>query len=153
MKFHFNLQRFGALNGSKVVSGTYGELWMDGEYLDEVKAFEARIEFLKEDIPLVGKFMQSTKIMGAKGTGTMRLHKVDSRMLRKFADVIRTGLVPEVEILSSVNDPTSFGAERVLLKGIVFDDLTVANWEAGAVGEVECPFTFDDMKPIDLINR
>lgn len=152
-RFKFDLQRFAQpLSGSRVMSGTYGELWLDGELVAEIKRFEARVELNKEDIPLVGKFMTSSKVMSAKGTGSMTLHKVNSRMLKKYAGAIKNGYVPESEALSSLNDPAAYGAERVMVKGIIPDDLTLANWEAGAVGEIECPYTFDDYELIDLVD-
>lgn len=142
-----------ALNANRVISGTHGSLWIEGEYIEEVKGFEARIEINKEDVPIVGRFMQGSKAMSAKGTGTVRLHKTSSRMGKIISDALKAGFNPEIEILSELADPSAYGAERVMIKGVTFDDLTLANWEAGAMGEVECPFTFDDWTYIDLINN
>ncbi|WAW15754.1 helix-turn-helix domain-containing protein [Peptostreptococcus equinus] len=34
---------------------------------------------------------------------------------------------------------------------VYFTDLTIAEWERGKTGEVECPFVFGRYEPIDLI--
>ncbi|KNF07170.1 protein of unknown function DUF2001 [Gottschalkia purinilytica] len=140
------------LNPNRVVSGTFGSVWMDGEYAEECFGLEARIEINKEEVPICGRIMQGHKMMGASGTGTIRFHKVNSRMAKKLSDALKTGYNPEIEILSELNDPASYGAERVLIKGITFDDLTLANWEANARGEIECPFTFMDWEYLDTVD-
>lgn len=37
------------------------------------------------------------------------------------------------------------------MTGVSFDDLTLADWESGKLGEVECPFTYTDYNFLDLI--
>ena len=37
------------------------------------------------------------------------------------------------------------------IKNVSFDDLTLFDFEVGAVGSCECPFSFTDMECIDLI--
>ena len=41
-----------------------------------------------------------------------------------------------------------YGVIRAL-KGISFDDLTLADWEAARLGQIEAPFTFEDWEVID----
>ena len=47
--------------------------------------------------------------------------------------------------------PDSYGAERVALYDVSFDDLTLADWQAAAVGSVTAPFTFSDYEYLDQI--
>lgn len=43
------------------------------------------------------------------------------------------------------------GNERVKFTGVTFDEVTLADWEAGKNGEESIPFTFDDVEIIDSI--
>ena len=54
-------------------------------------------------------------------------------------------------MISKLRDPDSYGAERVALYDVSFDDLTLADWQATAVGSVTAPFTFSDYEYLDQI--
>ncbi|MBO8158828.1 phage tail tube protein [Thermosyntropha sp.] len=140
-----------ALDANRIINGTFGEVWLDGDKVSECYGLEARVEIDKEDIAVCGKLGTDTKMMGYKGTGSLKLHKVNSRMMIKLSDQIKAGINPRVQILSSLKDPAAYGAERILIKDAVFDDLTLASWEAKAKGEIECPFTFTDWELLDTI--
>lgn len=140
-----------ALNTERIMNGTFGEVWLDGDLVSECYGMEARVEIEKEDVPVCGKLGTDTKMMGYKGTGTVKLHKINSRMIIKLSDKVKQGINPRLQILSALKDPAAFGAERVLIKDACFDDLTLANWEAKVKGEVECPFTFTDWEPLDTV--
>ncbi|WP_442601726.1 phage tail tube protein [Paenibacillus sp. KN14-4R] len=138
-------------NGEKVISGTFGEVWLDGEYVAEALSMEAKLEIEKEDVPLTGKFATDSKFMGYKGSGTLKMHKANSRMIKKLGDMIKKGVNPRFQIMSSLADPAAAGAERILIKDASFNDLTLINWELKKKGEIEAPFTFTDWETQDLI--
>jgi len=139
-------------NGEKVISGTFGEAWLDGQYIAEIMALEAKIEIEKEDVPMAGRFATDSKFMGFKGSGTLRMHKVNSRMLKALSDNLKNGINPRFQIMSSLNDPSSMGAERITIKDACFNDLSLINWELKKKGEIEAPFTFTDWSVEDSIN-
>ena len=62
----------------RVISGTWGELWIDGEKVAEVSACQAKVALNKETVNLCGRFMTTHKAMNASGTGSLTMHKVDS---------------------------------------------------------------------------
>ena len=138
-------------NAERVINGSFGETWLDGEKMSDAKGLQARVEFTKEDIDLCGKLGTDTKFMGYKGTGTVTLYKMNSRMMLKLSDRIKNGENPRIQILSALKDPAAYGSERVIIKDACFDDLTLINWEVKQKGEVECPFTFTDWDLLDTI--
>lgn len=79
------------------------------------------------------------------------MHKVNTRMAGLIGRQIRQGHDPRFTVISKLDDPDSFGAERVVLKNVSFDDLTLADWEAGTAGKIEAPFTFTDYEFLDQI--
>lgn len=142
------------MNVEQIMNGTFGEVWLDGDKVSECFGLEAKVEFEKEEIPICGNMGTDTKLMAYKGTGSMKLYKVNSRMVIKISNKIKNGENPRFQVLSAIrpNRPNKSGnAERILVKDTCFDDLTLASWEAKAKGEVECPFTFTDWEPIDVI--
>lgn len=139
------------IDANRVINGTFGEVWLDGDKVSECYGLEAKVEIDKEEISICGKLGTDTKMMGYKGTGSLKLHKVNSRMMIKLSDQVKAGVNPRLQILSALKDPAAYGAERVLIKDAAFDDLTLANWEAKTKGEIECPFTFTDWELLDTI--
>ena len=54
-------------------------------------------------------------------------------------------------MILKLSDPDSWGAERVALYNVSFDDMTLADWKAATVGSVTAPFTFSRYELLDLI--
>ena len=127
----------------RVISGTWGELWIDGEKVAEVSACQAKVALNKETVNLCGRFMTT-------GTGSLTLHKVDSGFAQRM-EGIKRGVDRRFTVISKLRDPDSYGAERVALYDVSFDDLTLADWQAAAIGSVTAPFTFSDYEYLDQI--
>ncbi|MBD8500740.1 phage tail tube protein [Paenibacillus arenosi] len=133
-----------AFSGEQVMSGTFGEVWLDGDYVAEALSLEAKIEIEKEDVPITGKFATDSKFMGYKGTGTMKMHKANSRMIKLISEKIKRGINPRFKIMSRLDDPSVNGVEIIEIKDACFNDLSLVNWELKKKGELEAPFTFTD---------
>lgn len=106
----------------RVISGTWGELWIDGEKVAEVSACQAKVALNKETVNLCGRFMTTHKAMNASGTGSLTLHKVDSGFAQRM-EGIKRGVDRRFTVISKLRDPDSYGAERVALYDVSFDDL------------------------------
>ena len=126
-------------------------MFLDGEEVAEVKSFQAKLEFQKEEIKVAGQMAVDTKLMSYSGKGSLQLHKVNSRMVKTLLEEIKAGKDPRFTLIGKLADPNSEGAERIAIKNVSFDDLTLFDFEVGAVGATECPFTFTDIECIDLI--
>ena len=135
----------------RVLSGTGGEVWLDGDKVSECYGLQAKVSFNKEDIALCGQMASDKKVTSIECTGSLRMHKVTSRMALAIGENIRNGKDVRFTIVSKLKDPDAYGAERVVLSNVSFDDLTLADWEAKSVGKVECPFTFTDYEFLDEI--
>ena len=138
-------------SAKRVVSGIWGEVWLDGDKVSECYGLQAKASFNKEDIALCGQMASDKKVTSIDCTGSLRLHKVTSRMAQAIGENIRNGRDVRFTIVSKLKDPDAYGAERVVLRNVSFDDLTLADWEAKSVGKVECPFTFTDYEFLDVI--
>lgn len=127
------------INGTKVISGTHGLVWINNEKVAEFKSFKAEITTERKDVQL-GMSVDS-KIVGLKGEGTLVINKVYTRG-KKIFEAWKKGKDYRARIVSSVQDPDSFGEERVSIDNVWFNKLSLANLAKGEVIEEEIPFGF-----------
>ena len=139
------------LDATKVINGTYGQVFLGDDEVAEMKAFQAKLEFQKEEIKVAGQMAVDTKLMSYTGKGSLQLHKVNSRMVKTLLEEIKAGKDPRFTLIGKLADPNSEGAERIAIKNVSFDDLTLFDFEVGSLAQTECPFTFTDYDFLDLI--
>jgi len=138
-------------SAKRIMNGTWGEVWLDGEYVAECYGLQAKVSFNKETVNLCGRMAEDKKITSISCTGSLRMHKVNSRMALAIGDRIKRGEDVRFTIISKLADPDAYGAERVVLRNVSFDDLTLADWEVARNGSIEAPFTFTDYEFLDTV--
>ncbi len=129
---------------NQVWLGTWGQVWVDGELLSEATKFRAEVNINYEDVTMTRNLMTGKKITGLEGEGEITLHKVSSFVMNKVAADIKKGIVPDITIESSMLDPAGIGEERIAVKHVKFEKVTLADWEHGNLGEESYSFTFSD---------
>lgn len=136
---------------SQVISGTWGEMWLNGDKMAECTSLQAKVSLKKTAVSMCGTLVDGQKISGIDCKGTLKLNKVSSKMISLISDDIRAGKHSEFTIMSKLADPDSLGTERITLKGVTFDELTLVDWDAKKNGEESMAFTFMDWGTLDLI--
>lgn len=137
--------------GRRVMSGTFGELWIDNEYVAEVKQWEANIDMEFADVDKARDLATHKKLMGYEGEGSMTLNKVSSKFPKKISDNLKQGKETKVKMISNVDDPDAFGNERVVIYDAVFNNLPLGNWEVKNLLEDELDFHFTDWDFEDVV--
>lgn len=140
-------------DANKVINGTFGSLWIGTEKFSNVKSFEAKTSMSYEDVQFGEDLATHKKYMGWSGAGTATLHKVDSAMAKMLADGIKNGVMEPATMVAKLDDPAAYGAERVQLTGVYFDELTLLKFAMKEMQEEEVPFTFDGFEFLDLITE
>lgn len=135
----------------QVINGTFGEVWVDGEYLANVTALKAEVTLKKTAISMVQRLMEGQKMTGLEMKGEIKLHKINSFFIKKMNECFRRGKMMTCTIISNVKDPDALGGERIALYNCLFDKMTLADWEAGKMGEESYSFTFEDWEILDKI--
>lgn len=135
----------------RVINGTFGEVWVDNDYMAEVTGLEAKIKLDTSDVNMTRTLKKGTKVTGISGSGTLKMNKVSSYFIRKIAENLKAGKSTRATIITKLDDPEAFGAERIALNDCVFTELTLANWEAGKLGEESIPFNFSDFDILESI--
>ena len=136
-------------DSEQVFLGTWGEVWVDDEYMAEVKKFRADVTINYETVNRARNLMEGKKMTGMSGEGEVAFHKVSSSMMLKIHDYTSAGKVPSFTIIGKIDDPNAIGGERVALYGCKFQKLTLMDWENGSMGEESYSFTFEDYKILD----
>jgi hypothetical protein len=140
-----------AYKPEQVINGTWGEVWIDGEYMAEVISFKAEVDIQYADINMTRRLAKAKKMTGYEGKGEVKLNKVTSEMSKKISDNLKQGKQTVCTIISKLDDPNAIGAERIVVKDATFEKLTLADWEAKKNGEEALTFSFTDWDFLDLI--
>lgn len=136
---------------NKIMNGTFGSIWVNNEKWMDLKSFESKITGEYEDVNITEVLGKARKYIGFEGAGTIVTHKVYSRGAKIMGQAFRTGKMPDIKIISKLDDPAAYGAERVVHYGVTFDEMTLAKFEGKTLGEEELPFKFVDYEFKDLV--
>ena len=135
----------------RIMNGTFGEVWVDGQLWAELESAQAKFEYSKPTVNLCGSMPEGTKVVGMRGRGSLTVHKVYTRNISR-SDKIMEGRDVRATIVMKLADPDAFGAERVALYDVSFDDETVMDFAAGKAGKTSHPFTFSRREWLDVVN-
>lgn len=137
----------------KTINGTFGELWVNDDYMAEVTGLEAKVTLEKTEVNQTGSLAKGYKITGIDCKGTIKLNKVTSYFINLLSENTKAGKTTSCTIISKLADPDASGVERIKLTGCTFDELSLANWEAKKLGEESIPFSFTGWEILDKIDK
>jgi len=140
------------MNQNRVINGTFGRVWINGEFYSNVKSFESKVALNYEEVNMADDLATYQKYMGYAGEGSVVLHKTDSHVAKTIADGITSGVMPDIKIVGRLADPAAYGAERVEYSGVTFDELTLLKFANKEIQEEEVPFKFAHFNFLDMID-
>jgi hypothetical protein len=136
----------------RIVNGSFGELWQNGQWLENINSVVAEVNVQKNALKLSGSRWDHHKVVGLNGTGTASGFKVTSDMIQQSAWMAGDRGVPtKTEFITKLADPEAYGFERVRLKNVKFDKVQLSNFTAGQEVTEETPFTFEGFELLDPI--
>lgn len=141
------------IRGNKTLSGTWGELWIDGERIFEFSKIELKVSPNREDVQI--SVDVDSKITGLKGEGSYTVKKVYTRA-KKILEEWKKGRDPRAQIIAALKDPDAVNGqtERWSCDNVWHNELPAVNWEKGAIVEEEMTvgFTPSDLTNLDEIS-
>lgn len=141
------------LRGNKTLSGTWGQLWIDGELCAEMSKVELKVSANREDVQI--DFDVDSKMTGLKGELTLGFKKVYSRFVG-ILESWQQGEDKRCIIMTKLADKDAVGKqeERYSIDNCWFNELPIVNYEKGAIIEEEVSggFTPSDMVNLDKIS-
>jgi len=134
------------IDPDRVINGTFGAVFVDGQEAGEFNEMEATLDMEKISLKLCGSRMVKHKRGTEEGKGTLTgFHITSSHIQRGFS---------RFEIVSKLADPEAYGFERVRLPLCMADSIKLANWKAGEPVPETIAFTFDGepelLDPIEI---
>lgn len=135
---------------NRVMSGTWGEVWVDNELWAELSGFQAKFTYNKSPVNICGAMAEDAKVTSVKGTGSITVAKVYTRNISQ-ADSLLEGRDVRATIVAKLADPDAYGAERVALYNVSFDDETIMDFQHGQMGKTTHPFTFTRREWLDVV--
>lgn len=141
------------LPANRTINGTFGAVWVNNEKWLDIESFEAKVTISYEDINMAESLGTHRKMTGWEGEGSLTVKKVYSRGANLLADAVKRGEVPDVSIVGKLEDPDAYGAERVAINGITFNEFTLLAFEQKTNMTEELPFNFSDYDMIDRITN
>lgn len=136
---------------NKIIRGTFGKLWMNNIHVSNIKSFELKASMNYEEVDINGNLCKQYRYTGYSLSGTMVVHKVDSSNTRLVMAGMKNGQLPSIKFVASLADPDSNGAERVEVFDVVFDEVTLLQFENGSISEESVPFKAGGYNMIDMI--
>lgn len=135
------------IRGNRVISGSKGQLWFNGNLLAEVKSVESKATINRDTVQMAGSYDEDSKITSIACEGSFVVHKVFSREA-EFVDGFKASEDNRFQLFVTLDDPDAYGRESIQLDNCWFNELTIAQFEAGSILEREFPFghTFSDIK-------
>lgn len=144
----------GNIKGKNTLSGTWGELWINGGKVFELSKVEMKTTANREDVQ-IGIDVDS-KLTGLKGEFTIGVKKVYTRYMEVLDD-LKKGKDTRVQIIAKLADPDAVRGqqERYSAPNCWFNDIPVVNWEKGGIIEQEVTggFTPSDLVCLDRIKE
>lgn len=135
------------IRGNRVVSGSMGQLWFNGNLLAEVKSVESKATINRDTVQMAGSYDEDSKTTSVACEGSFVVHKVFSREA-EFVKGFQDSEDARFQLFVTLDDKDAYGRESVQLDNCWFNELTIAQFEAGSILEREFPFghTFSDIK-------
>ena len=140
------------LKANRQINGTFGSVWVNGEKWLDVESFESKVSLNFEDVNMAGDLSTKKKYTGWSGEGTLTVKKVYSRGAALIGKAAKTGIMPDITLVGKLEDPDAYGAERVTMSDVTFNEFTLLAFEQKTLATEELPFNFGDYDFIDLIS-
>lgn len=135
---------------NRVMSGTWGQVWVDNELWADLSAAQAKISYNKSAVNICGAMAEDSKVTSVKGAGSITVAKVYTRNVNR-SDSLMEGRDVRATIVMKLADPDAYGAERVALYNVSFDDETIMDFQHGQLGKTTHPFTFTRREWLDVV--
>ncbi|MGG2053103.1 phage tail tube protein [Lysinibacillus pakistanensis] len=139
------------LKAQKVINGTHGAAWVNGEKWIDLESVELKVTLEYEDVHVAENTGTQRKFMGWVGEGSINTKKVYSRGSNLLAKAVKSGKMPEVTITTKLADPDAYGTERTTVSDVTFDEFMLTKIEQRTLMTEELPFKFGDFDILEAI--
>lgn len=137
-------------NANRIMNGTWGQLWKAGVLRSECTAFQVKIAKNFEDKNRCGQMATDRKLISVKISGSITFDKVYTVGADDAEDAM-AGIDDRETLVGNLNDPDAYGAERIAVYGVSYDEQTLADWAAAKAGSITLPFQATNFQYLDKV--
>ncbi|MBE6043541.1 MAG: terminase [Clostridium thermopalmarium] len=141
-----------AIDVNRVLSGTSGNVWINGKLLANLKSIELKVTGNFEEINFCGDAATYNRYTGFTGEGTIVLQKIDSTVLDLVGDAYLSGVMPDIKIITKLTDKSTGKSERVAISDVLITEFMLANFEGKSLVEEELPLKFSTFEVLEKIS-
>lgn len=135
----------------QIINGTFGEIWVNNEYIATLKNFEAKVNITYGEVTRPRDLWDGKKMLKLDGQGSFTLQKYSSLAIRLMHEKLKKGEVPQVKIMGKLDDPSALGAERIVFKNVTFNSFTLLAFEHAKENEEALDFNYRHYELYDFI--
>ena len=136
-------------NPNHIMHGNGGTAWWNGKKLSTLQSVEAKVTGDFEDINVCGDPATYSVYNGYSGEGTLTVLKIDSDVLVEMAHAYRTGVMPNITVVTPQTQKGTNKVERVAYSDITVNEFMLAKFEKKAKTELEIPFKFGNFEVLE----
>lgn len=142
----------GIVDTNQILTGNSGEVWFDNQYLSTIKSIKAtnKGDFTSENF--VGDPRTYSIYNGFSGEGTISFDKVDSYVWNLAATAYKTGVMPDLKIITSLTNSVTKKSEKVSIEGVIISQFDLVNIESKKINEESYSFTYSDYEVLETIS-
>ena len=135
----------------KVLHGSCSEAFINGKRESLLTKIEVKVTGDFEDGAFCGDYGTFPIYNGYAIEGALTGKKSDSTLEVAIAEGYRTGIMPDIVLITALTNPVSRQVERWSVSGVVFTEVALANIEAKKAVERELPFKAETYKNLEAI--
>lgn len=136
---------------TKVLHGSCSEVYINGVRDVLATKIEVKVTGDFEDGAFCGDYGTFPIYNGYAIEGTLTDKKTDSTLEVAIAEGYRTGVMPDIVLITALTNPATRQVERWSVSGVVFTEVALANIEAKKAVERELPFKAETYKSLEAI--
>ena len=136
-------------NPNHIMHGNGGTAWWNGKKLSTLQSVEAKVTGDFEDINVCGDPATYSVYNGYSGEGTLTVLKIDSDVLVEMAEAYRTGIMPDITVVTAQTQKGTNRVERVAYSDITVNEFMLAKFEKKTKTELEIPFKFGNFEVLE----
>lgn len=138
------------MNANKIIRGSFGKLFVNGVRYANINSFELKATMNYTEVNINGDLCTQNVYTGYSLAGTMNLHKISSYNANLVREGMKSGVMPSIKFVATVDDPNSNGADTIEVENVTFDEVTLMAFTNGEVGTEDIPFKAGGFNYIDI---
>ena len=138
-------------NPNHIMHGNGGAAWWQGKKLTTLQSVETKVTGDFEEINVCGDPATYQVYNGYSGEGTFTVLKIDSEVLKELALAYKSGVMPEITVITSQTQKGTNKVERVSYTDITVTEFMLAKFEKKTKTELEIPFKFGNFEVLESL--